>query len=221
MKIKMFLLAIFLTLSVSGLLAQNGIIKELTGTVELKLPGARDFVAAKTGDNISRDTIISTGFKSGALVEIGSAVITVRPLTRLTLTEISASETGENLNVNLRTGRVRAELNPPAGTKASMSVSGPIATASVRGTKFDFDTRNLYVERGSVAFKGNRGGLARVNAGFHGRLDNSDKIYNPVDTMISGFIPQAPVGSDLTGGAGNRIETGQDKPGTVTITPVY
>jgi hypothetical protein len=79
-----------------------------------------------------------------------------------------------------------------------MSVSSPVATASVRGTGFDFDTRNIYVERGAVAFRGNRGGIARVNAGFRGQLDNSGKVFDPVDTMNSGLRPRAPVGSDLT-----------------------
>jgi len=196
-KTTVFFLTVLLALSASGLFAQTGVIKELTGTVELKLPGAQDFTAAKIGDTLSRDTVVSTGFKSSALVEVGSAVITVRPLTRLTLTEISAASGSESVNVNLRTGRVRAELTPPAGTKASMSVTSPVATASVRGTKFEFDTRNLFVERGTVAFKGSRGGLALVNAGFQGKLDSSDKVYNPADTMNSGLTPVVPVGSDL------------------------
>jgi len=203
-KTALLFLTIFLSLPVPALFAQTGVIKELSGTVELKLPEAQNFIAAKTGDRISGDTVISTGFKSSALVEAGSAIITVRPLTRLTLTGIISSSDGENLSVNLRIGRVRAELEPPVGKKASMTVSSPVATASVRGTKFDFDTRNLYVERGSVAFKGNRGGLARVNAGFRGRLDNNNKVYNPVDTMNSGLLPGVPAGADVTYSAANR-----------------
>jgi len=194
-RILLFFLTIFLTLP--GVFAQSGVVKELSGTVELKFPGSQEFVAAKAGDRISQDTVISTGFKSSALIEVGSAVITVRPLTSLTLSEIGSDSKGENLNMNLRTGRVRVELTPPAGTKASMSVSSPVATASVRGTGFEFDTRNIYVERGAVAFRGNRGGLTRVNAGFRGRLDNNGKVSNPVDTMNSGLRPRAPVGSDL------------------------
>jgi len=210
------LLTIFLTLPALGSFAQSGIMKELSGTVELKLSGAREFVAAQAGDRISQDAVISTGFKSSALVEVGSVVLTVRPLTCLTLKEISSSENSENLNINLRTGRVRVELTPPAGTKASMSVSSPIATASVRGTRFDFDTRNIYVERGAVAFKGSRGGLTLVNAGFRGRLDNSDKVYNPVDTMDSGLRPRVPVGSESAWiSVNSRSET------NLTITAVY
>jgi hypothetical protein len=69
------------------------------------------------------DTVVSTGFKSTALIEVGSTVITVRPLTRLTLTEIRASSESESLNVNLQSGRIRVDVNPPAGAKASMAVA--------------------------------------------------------------------------------------------------
>jgi len=218
-RITVFFLTVFLTLPVLGVFAQSGVMKELSGTVELKLPGTQDFVPAKVGDRISPDTVISTGFKSSALIEVGSAIITVRPLTSLTLKEIKTSESGENLNMNLRSGRVRVELTPPAGTKATMSVSSPIATASVRGTRFDFDTRNIYVERGAVAFRGNRGGLTRVNAGKRGQLDNSDKVYNPVVIMNSGLRPRVPVGSDLTYSAVNR--TWDQSEANLTVTTTY
>jgi hypothetical protein len=217
-RIPVFFLTFFLTLPGLGLFAQNGIIKELSGTVELKLSGAQDYAAAKTGDMISQDTVISTGFKSSALIEVGSAIITVRPLTRLTLKEISSSTGGENLNMNIRSGRVRVELNPPAGTKASMSVSSPVATASVRGTRFDFDTRNLYVESGAVAFRGNRGGLIRINAGSRGRLDNSNRAAHPIDTMNSGLQPRAPAGSDSTGSNINRTRDRSEANFTITLT---
>jgi len=218
-RIPMFFLTVFLTLPVLGVFAQSGVMKEFSGVVELKFPGSQDFVPAKTGDRISQDTVISTGFKSSALIEVGSAIITVRPLTVLTLKEIEASRESENLNMNLRTGRVRVELNRPAGTKVSMSVSSPAATASVRGTVFEFDTRNIYVERGVVAFKGSRGGLTRVNAGSSGQLDNSDKVYSPVDTMNSGLRPRVPVGSDLTYSAAGR--TGAQSEANLTVTTTY
>jgi hypothetical protein len=218
-KIAVFFLNAFLTLTVTGVFAQTGVIKELSGTVEFKAGGAQNFTVAKIGDRISQDTVISTGFKSSALVEAGSAIITVRPLACLTLKEISSSANSETLRVNLRAGRVRAELNPPAGTKASMSVSSPVATASVRGTKFEFDTRNLYVERGSVAFSGNRGGLTLVKTGYMGSLDNSNKAHDPIDTMNSGLLPRAPAGAELTGGDNSKTQTRPEA--TITITPVY
>jgi len=152
---KKTVLAFFLMIAGMGVFAQNGTIQELSGTVELKNPGAANYVPAKIGDTVSQKTVVSTGFKSTALIQVGGTLLTVRPLTRLTLTEISASSGAETLNVSLQAGRVRVDVTPPVGVKTSMSVSSPSATASVRGTSFEFDTRNLYVNHGTVSFKGN------------------------------------------------------------------
>jgi hypothetical protein len=177
--------------------AQSGVIKEITGQVELKAPGSASFVAAKVGDSLTEDTIISTDFKSVALIEVGSAILTVRPLTRLTLTEIRASAETEVLSVNLQAGRVRVDLNPPAGLKASASVSSNVASSSARGTSFEFDTRILQVTEGRVIFKGNIGQGAPVSAGSSVSLNQSGSAVNPATYGTKVLIPQSPEGAEL------------------------
>jgi len=200
---KRMMVAVFLMVTGLGAFAQNGtqngMIREISGTVELKNPGAVNYVPAKNGDTVSQKTVISTGFKSTALVQVGNALLTVRPLTRLTLTEITASSGTETLNVNLQTGRVRVDVNPPAGTRASMSVSSPSATASVRGTSFEFDTRNLYVNHGVVNFKGSRGAGTLVSAGFSSQIKENGRAATPIEVNNRNLRPSAPVGSDSGG----------------------
>jgi len=183
-----------------------GIIQELSGTVEIKIPGSQNFVAAKTGDRVTQDTVISTGFKSTALVAIGSTVITVRPLTRLTLSEISASAGTETLNVGLQAGRVRVDVNPPSGTKAATSISSPSATASVRGTGFSFDGRNLNVDHGVVDFAGNRGTSVPVKQGAVSNVTSNGRATAATYTGGGGSNPgltnQSPPGSDSSSGTG-------------------
>jgi hypothetical protein len=202
---KRTLAAIILMLASFCVFAQNGTIRELSGTVEIKKPGASNYVAAKAGDQISQDTIISTALKSVAMVEIGSAVIMVQPLTRLSLTEISASASSETININLQTGRIRVDVNPPAGNKASMTVSSPSATASVRGTSFDLSTQNLYVQHGTVSFSGNRGNLQLVNAGSDSQVKTDGSVVDPLETRSGRLLPQLPVGMDTRAGA--AVET--------------
>ena len=149
-------LVLVLIFVVTLVFAQSGVIRELSGTVELKSSGVASFSPANVGDRVGEDTVISTGFKSTALVEAGSALIAVRPLTRLSLTELRSAAGSETLNVNLQAGRIRVDLNPPAGTRSAMSVTSPMATASVRGTSFEFDTRNVVVGYGAVNFRANR-----------------------------------------------------------------
>jgi hypothetical protein len=166
--------------------SQAAVIKELTGTVELKLSGASDFIPAVVGVEVAQNTIICTGLKSTALVQAGSAVIMVRPLTRLTLTEIEASQNTENLNLSLQAGRVRIDVNPPAGSKASLNIASPTATASVRGTSFEFDTRNLQVHSGTVVFMGKWGYQVSVQEGRASAVTASGTAAPPQSTSTGG-----------------------------------
>jgi len=176
--------------------AQNGVIRELVGTVEIKRAGTANFVPARAGETIAMDTVISTGFRSTALVAIGSSVITVRPLTMLSLAELRAAEGTENININLQAGRVRVDVTPPTGTRTNMEVRGPSATASVRGTSFEFDTRNLRVHEGVVAFRGDRGGVMLVSAGSSSEVSENGKAADPLITSAAELLPPAPAGSD-------------------------
>jgi len=175
--------------------AQNGMMKELTGTVELKSAGSASFVEAQAGDMVNQDTVVSTGFKSTALIEVGSAVITVRPLTRLTFTEIRASSGNESLNVSLQSGRVRVDVKPPAGAKAAMTVNSPTATASVRGTSFEFDSRNLYVISGNVLFRGTGGKYTLITTGSESATDQNGSAINPLAFGNAAYLPPMPAGT--------------------------
>ena len=178
---------------------EAGILKEIFGTVELKAVGGA-FIPAKNGDQVLEDTVISTWFKSNALLEVGSTLIAVRPLTRLTLTEIRLSYGSETLNVNLQAGRVRVDVKPPAGTRASMSISSPVATASVRGTSFEFDTQSLYVHEGNVSFKGSYGQEISIITGDRVALGENGSVTNPISQGSSGLRPQAPNGAEASPG---------------------
>jgi hypothetical protein len=183
-------LTILILLFAVRVFAQTGVIKEMTGTGELKRAGQVDFVPAKAGDTIERDTVVSTGFKSIALVSVGNTVLTV-----LTLAEISASAGTETLNVSLQTGRVRADVTPPAGTKASITVRSPSATASVRGTSFEFDTQSLRVLKGLVAFAGSQSAVMLVSAGFTSEVLDKGRAADPVEKYIEELLPPPIAGS--------------------------
>jgi hypothetical protein len=192
---KVIFTVIFVTLAAVGAFCQNGIIRELTGDVELKHSGQSAFVSASAGDVISSNTVVSTGFRSTAIIAIGSSVITVRPLTRLTLAEIQSSENTENVNVNLQTGRVRVEVKPPAGTKTNLNVQTPSATASVRGTTFEMDTQNLNGIEGKILLSGTYGAGVLVTGGNSSSTNADGTVTNPaVNAEQSVQLPQ-PAGS--------------------------
>jgi len=120
----------------------------------------------------------------------------VRPLTRLSLSEISSSAGTETLNVSLQAGRVRLDVKPPAGGRAAMAVQSPTATASVRGTSFEFDTHSLTVLEGTVAFQGNRGGVMMVSAGSTSETNANGRSADPIETYAAKLLPRQPAGSE-------------------------
>jgi len=188
--------AIFVALTVSGTFCQNGVIRELTGEVELKKSGSNSFVPASAGDAVAANTIVSTGFRSTAVIAVGSSVITVRPLTRLTLAEIQSAENAEKVNVNLQAGRVRVEVKPPAGTKTNLNVQSPSATASVRGTAFEMDTKNLNGIEGKVMLTGNFGAPVMVTGGNSSSSNIDGTVSAPAVNAERSIQIQQPVGAN-------------------------
>jgi hypothetical protein len=157
----------------------TALIRQCSGNVEIKVPGG-EWIPAEVGMTLSGSTLISTGFKSNAVLVIGSSNILVRPLTRLSLEELIIQGGNEQIGLELRVGRVRAEVTPPSAGRTDFTVRGPIATASVRGTSFDFDTINLMVHDGTVAFTGRDNATVFATAGKVVSIDRQGRSADPV-----------------------------------------
>ena len=181
--------------------APGAVITEMSGTVELKRPGSTTWTAARAGDVLERATVISTGFQSMALLTVGNSTITVRPITRLSLEELLSQEDTERVNVNLRTGRIQVDVNPPAGSKTDFTVQSPIAVASVRGTSFTMDPVNIRVKEGMVKVETGplAGASTMVNSGQSTKIETeSGRVVNPwVAAEQSRALP-ALAGQDAT-----------------------
>ena len=196
---------VFLTVLLMGsalcAFAQSGVIRQLSGTVELTPAGSNELIPASIGSEVNQDTIVSTGFRSSAIIEVGSATLTVRPLTRLSLTEIRAAADTETVSANLQAGRVRIDVRPPAGATAAFTVHGPSATASVRGTVFEIDTRSVRVLGGSVSFVGASGAPVLVHSGGESSAAIGAATADPVQHIFAELSPPAPVGTGESGEA--------------------
>jgi hypothetical protein len=132
--------------------APTASIQKIFGTVELKKAGA-DWTPAKAGDALETSTLISTGFKSTAFILVGNTSLLVRPITRLSLKELLSRNETETVNVALQTGRIRLNVQPPAGGRVDFTITMPTATASVRGTEFDIDPQSIQVREGTVRYQ--------------------------------------------------------------------
>jgi hypothetical protein len=172
------------------------VIWELSGTVETKAPGAAEWKAAAAGQELDPASLISTGFRSTALVRIGNSTVTVQPLTRLSLEEIAAGQNGEMVTLKLRTGRIRADVKPPVGGTINFTVRSPIATASVRGTVFEFDGLRLSVEEGRVHLGGQTVTGAYVGTGHSTAADpETGKTAAVIERVKADLAPAFPAGA--------------------------
>jgi hypothetical protein len=213
------LAAVFLILAV-GIFAQEslGVIRELSGLVELKTAGSDVWVPARPGDRLERDTVISTGFKSIAVLALGNSVLTVRPLTRMSLEELDRQPGRDEVSIYMRTGRVRAVVNPPVNGNVEFTVRSPIATASVRGTVFDFDTVNLNVQEGLVSFSAPSGPALPVGAGKGSSINEANHtVAPPVAVVDQALTPSPPLGTGSGALPASGIPTAA--PGGPTVTP--
>ena len=186
-----------LLLVVSGVFAQEAIIRELLGTVELKPAGSAVWERAVQGQSVAVDTVVSTGFKSNALIGIGTSIINVRPLTRLSIRELSTSQGIETINVGLQAGRARFDVNPPAGNRTAFTVQTPPATASVRGTIFEVGLFELWVIEGSIEYRGSSGGPVIVDAVGYSYVD--ERTGRAVLTkwmLLDSLSPAQPIAFD-------------------------
>ncbi|GHV90361.1 iron dicitrate transporter FecR [Spirochaetia bacterium] len=184
---------------------------EVSGTVEIKEDGAAGWKTASPGVSAGKNTIVSTGLKSSAVLSLGSSRIEIRPLTMLTLEELTRQSGAEEASLYLRTGRVRAEVRPPTGTRVDFSVKSPSATASVRGTSFEFDGVRLWVNDGRVLLAGANGQRGYVNGGQRSYVDESNgRIVPPFEVETALLSPSIP---ELTStGQGNAAPPGITAP---------
>jgi hypothetical protein len=183
-------------------------IREFSGTVEVKAPGASAWRAARIGERISLDTLISTGFRSTARIDVGDSTVLVRPLSRLSLEGLQTIQNTESVRLYVETGRVRAEVTPPSGGTIDFAVRSPMVSASVRGTSFAFDGVNVNVDEGTVYFTGGDGIGVYVGAGRQavsdpetGRTTGAAELFQAELTMTGPKVTHTPASAPLPASA--------------------
>lgn len=183
-------------------------ITEIAGKVECKLP-QQEWQTAKIGDVLPAGSLISTGFKSTAILKTESATLTVKPVTRLSLEDLVKSEGTTKTQMFLMAGRVKAEVTPKTGEKANFRIKSPTATASVRGTGFEFDGQNLFVDHGAVQFEAESGvGVAQVvAAGELSSVTRAGSVSMPVPVATGGLSANALALTTASASPSNSADT--------------
>ncbi len=163
---------VFITFNLSAQYSYN--VTQASGKVEISVSG-RGWTVVSVGDQVPVSATISTGFGSRATLEGAGAVITIEPLTRMTVNELRAnSGGGAETSLGLRTGRIRAAVRSTDAGRTRFSVSSPVATAAVRGTEFGFNGYKVDVGTGTVGLiSGTTGKSVNVPQGANSKVDEN------------------------------------------------
>lgn len=179
--------AIALAGSMSSVFALSGEVMATSGKVEFQDQNG-GWKALKKGDAINEGTMVSTGFKSEATVKLGESVLTIRPLTRMTLTQLVEKEDTVNTELYLEVGSVKAEVNSLNNKKNGFKVKSPVATASVRGTVFEMG-EELVIVRGAVEYRTPVGQARTGTEGQKLEIVSASSVTSPVAALQEKMEP--------------------------------
>jgi hypothetical protein len=185
--------------------AQQAVIKEMSGKVELKSQGG-SWTPATTGATVSRGTVISTGFNSSAVLDLGKSVINVKALTRMTLEELVEEKGMVRTELFLDVGRVRADIKSSEGVAHDFKIKSTVSTASVRGTVIEGDGEEWASEEGSFVVTNNTGQSTTVSTGQQ--------------TTVTGNAPPSDPQDELENDTNVPTNTNPSGGGTITLPPL-
>ena len=180
--------AVFAGFSASALEAK---FVSIEGKVEILEGGM--WIPVEEGDIIQeRGVVISTGFKSNAVVSVKGTNFTLGPLTRITIENMVAMENKDSTQIYIDSGSLKANVSSSDGRKVGFKVRSAVATASVRGTEFKVTSSGrLSVTQGLVSFGGPEASSAEVAKSE----DNSTDVA-PSEESNAGTVASANETSD-------------------------
>lgn len=148
--VKVLLISSLFVLGSTALFAADATVTFVKGKVEVLKNN--QWVALQPGDELKKSDVVNTGFQSEAKIKLFDSVMYLGPVTRISLDELSATSDQDKVNVYLKTGNVRSQVNHTDSKRVNYQVRTAIAVASVRGTDWEIDdSNNISCLQGAVA----------------------------------------------------------------------
>lgn len=133
----------------------GGTVISVLGKVEIQTANGWESLVA--GDTVQSGAVISTGFRSQTVLEVGESTITVQALSRLTLEQLTEQTDGHDSEIYLDVGSIQADVQAVANKRVGFVVKTPIATAAVRGTVLTVGPDSVSASQGTVAVSSSSG----------------------------------------------------------------
>lgn len=207
--------ALLLSMAILPVFGQNATVTSITGKVQLLAAGGT-WTNASVGSVVTQGTVVSTGFNSSAVLDLGTSQLQVKQLTRMKLDELIRREGSVTTSLFLTVGAVHADVANNLGVTQNFTIQSPISTAAVRGTIFDFDGFTVSVDRGVVHFS-NISGLGRNVAEGQGSRLNGPYVPGSAEQFEMAQSEVSPLTSPSGEGVPNAPNAGAAT-GSVTVT---
>ncbi len=185
---KKIIITIALVCFALPLIALTGTVTEISGRVEIETDTG--WKPLQVGDSIDTGKIISTGFRSNAIIQVAGSNIMVNQLTRLTLDQLTETNEAHESEIFLDLGSISADVKSAENKRVGFVVNTPVATASVRGTSFRMDLDTLSVTSGLVDYRGKSTLEMPVVKGNSTIIMPSGVVAKPVETKIATTLGQ-------------------------------
>ena len=163
----------------------------IEGKVEILEGGM--WIPIEEGDIIQeKGAVISTGFKSNAVVSVKGTNFTLGPLTRITIENMVAMENKDSTQIYIDSGSLKANVSSSDGRKVGFKVRSAVATASVRGTEFKVTSSGrLSVTQGLVSFGGPEASSAEIS-----KIEDNSADVAPSEESNAGTVASVNETSD-------------------------
>ena len=184
---KICLLFLLIFMSFSSLFAV-ATVKDFFGKVKIKYDGDTKWSRITIGMELPANATVSTGFNSQIVLDLGNATLDVLPLTRMTISEITESQDTINTSLFLQGGKIVADVQKIEGKINDFEIKSPVATASVRGTAFEFSGNTLKVIRGEVAFAPTKKAKAPTGAPVAAEGEEPEEEKPAAEPSVAVFV---------------------------------
>jgi hypothetical protein len=212
------MIAIALFVAAGATAQQTALFEDVSGKVEVRPLGGA-WQTAQAGQQIPLSATVSTGFGSEATLALGRATVVMKALSRMTVEELVEREGVSQTSTRVNVGRVSARVRSAEGVRTNFQVRGPIATASVRGTDFDFDTFMLFVTENEVELTNLLEQRRTVLEGQSASSSGYEYPQNPERGLISQTTTDTTPGAVSTGlPQGSRGGSGGRGFGSILVT---
>lgn len=208
---KLFLTVCLAAAVISASAAFEATVTSAKGKVEIQR--GTEWKALAVGAGINKGDVIQTGFKSELILKVKDSVVTIGPLSRMTVEQMVAKESKDDTRLYLDTGSLKANVKKTENRRVGFTVKSPVATASVRGTIVgvtnSYQTTVIETFDGLVAAEATQNGGAQVASDEEDAEPETPQIEGDTVEAVSGGVASE---SATLVRAGQQASVDENKP---------